>query len=86
MKTRMPHFLSLGFVLLASMSVLQAQTGGTAEAKIVVEVDKPGSAISPDLFGIFFEDINLSADGGVYPELVRNGSLRMPTHCNTGSS
>jgi alpha-L-arabinofuranosidase len=75
MKTRMPRFLSLGFVLLASMSVLQAQTGGTAEAKIVVEVDKPGSAISPDLFGIFFEDINLSADGGVYPELVRNGSF-----------
>ena len=35
-------------------------------------VDKPGHAISPTLYGIFFEDINCSADGGLYAELVRN--------------
>jgi alpha-L-arabinofuranosidase len=35
-------------------------------------VDKPGHAISPMLYGIFFEDINCSADGGIYAELVRN--------------
>lgn len=29
-------------------------------------------AISPDLFGIFFEDINYAADGGLYAELVQN--------------
>jgi len=75
MITRMPHILILGFVLLASLSALHAQTGGTTEATIMVEVDKPGSAISPDLFGIFFEDINLSTDGGMYPELVRNRSF-----------
>ncbi|MGA7162079.1 MAG: alpha-L-arabinofuranosidase C-terminal domain-containing protein [Bacteroidota bacterium] len=75
MKTRLLHLLSLAFVLLASMSLLQAQTGSTTEAKIMVEVDKPGSAISPDLFGIFFEDINLSTDGGMYPEMVRNRSF-----------
>ena len=27
------------------------------------------------MWGIFFEDINLSADGGIYPELVRNRSF-----------
>ena len=48
---------------------------GNAEAKITVEVNKPGHTISPTLFGIFFEDINLSADGGLYPELIRNRSF-----------
>jgi alpha-L-arabinofuranosidase len=38
-------------------------------------VDKPGAKISPTLWGIFFEDINLSADGGIYPEFVRNRSF-----------
>lgn len=31
--------------------------------------------ISPDLMGIFFEDINYSADGGLYAELVQNRSF-----------
>jgi alpha-L-arabinofuranosidase len=31
--------------------------------------------ISPDLFGVFFEDINYSADGGLYAELVQNRSF-----------
>jgi len=44
-------------------------------AKISVAVDQPGHKISPTLWGIFFEDINLSADGGIYPELVRNRSF-----------
>jgi len=34
--------------------------------------DKP---ISPDLFGLFFEDINYSADGGLYAEPVQNRSF-----------
>ncbi len=46
-----------------------------APARITVQVDQPGHAVSPTLWGIFFEDINLSADGGIYPELVRNRSF-----------
>ena len=34
-----------------------------------------GKKISPDLFGLFFEDINYSADGGLYAELVQNRSF-----------
>lgn len=56
-------------LLLTMVSAIQAQT------KITVDVNKPGHVISPTLFGIFFEDINLSADGGLYPELVRNRSF-----------
>jgi Alpha-L-arabinofuranosidase len=51
-------------------SAVHAQT-----TKITVDVNKPGHAISPTLFGIFFEDINLSADGGLYPEMVQNRSF-----------
>jgi alpha-L-arabinofuranosidase len=48
---------------------------GATTARIEVAVDRPGHAVSPLLWGIFFEDINLSADGGIYPELVRNRSF-----------
>ncbi len=42
---------------------------------ISVDVAHPGAAISPSMFGIFFEDINFGADGGLYPELVKNRSF-----------
>jgi len=66
---------SLILILFAFTYLLQAQSHDEAEAKITVEVNKPGHTISPTLFGIFFEDINLSADGGIYQELVRNRSF-----------
>src|SRR5688572_22789463 len=44
-------------------------------ATITIQADKPGHKVAPTLWGIFFEDINLSADGGLYPELVRNRSF-----------
>ena len=44
-------------------------------AKITVDAAHPGHAIPPTLWGIFFEDINMSTDGGIYPELVRNRSF-----------
>jgi len=46
-----------------------------ATALISVDVDKPGHQVPPTLWGIFFEDINCSADGGLYAELVRNRSF-----------
>lgn len=44
-------------------------------ARVTVDAAHPGHAISPTLWGIFFEDINMSTDGGIYPELVRNRSF-----------
>ena len=38
-----------------------------------------GKAISPDLFGVFFEDINYAADGGLYAELVQNRDFEYTT-------
>jgi alpha-L-arabinofuranosidase len=75
MKTRYFQLVNVVLIVFAFTILLQAQPQRAAEAKITVEVNKPGHAISPSLFGIFFEDINLSADGGIYPELVRNRSF-----------
>jgi alpha-L-arabinofuranosidase len=44
--------------------------------KMTVTVDaNAGKPISPDLVGIFFEDLNYAADGGLYAELVQNRSF-----------
>src|SRR4026207_817720 len=40
-----------------------------------VRADQPGPRINPAMWGIFFEDINLGADGGLYAELVKNRSF-----------
>jgi alpha-L-arabinofuranosidase len=44
-------------------------------AMLDVAVDQPGITVSPSLYGIFFEEINLAGDGGIYPELIRNRSF-----------
>lgn len=46
-----------------------------APAALTIDLSQPGKRISPDLFGIFFEDINYAADGGLYAELVQNRSF-----------
>ena len=60
---------------LFSCFVLMAMTAAAQKATITIDVNKPLHAVSPTLFGIFLEDINLSVDGGLYPELVRNRSF-----------
>jgi len=45
---------------------------------LIVSADQPGAPISPALWGIFFEDINFGADGGLYGELVKNRSFEFP--------
>ena len=49
----------------------------TAGAQVVINIDaaQAGRPISPMLYGIFFEDINHAADGGLYAELIANRSF-----------
>src|SRR5688572_25552056 len=42
---------------------------------IKIHLDKPGAAVSPTLYGAFFEDINRAGDGGLYAELLQNRSF-----------
>lgn len=43
-----------------------------------VNTKKVGAAVHPTMYGIFFEDINYAADGGLYGELVKNRSFEFP--------
>src|SRR5690606_10684260 len=47
-------------------------------ASLRVDVAKPGAAINPAMWGVFFEDINFGADGGIYAELVKNRGFEFP--------
>ena len=46
-----------------------------AQHALTVKVNEPKADIQPTMWGIFFEDINLGADGGIYAELVKNRSF-----------
>lgn len=39
---------------------------------------KPGAPIQSTMYGVFFEDINFGADGGLYAEMVENRSFEFP--------
>jgi len=63
--------------LIASLSLAFALFARAADIPVRVTVDTaaPGHAVSPLLHGVFFEDINYGADGGLYAELVQNRSF-----------
>src|SRR5688572_6818222 len=42
---------------------------------LVVKAAQPTATIQPTMWGVFFEDINLGADGGIYAEMVKNRSF-----------
>jgi alpha-L-arabinofuranosidase len=47
-----------------------------AQDEVVLDIDTTSVAkIQPTMYGIFFEDINFAADGGLYAELVKNRSF-----------
>ena len=56
-----------------SAVVLTAALGVNAQKPVTAPAG--GKAISNELIGIFFEDINNSADGGLYTELIQNGAF-----------
>src|SRR5262245_44089326 len=49
-----------------------------AQTTLTVIADKPGAQIPSTMWGVFFEDINFGADGGLYAELVKNRSFEFP--------
>ncbi|MBB2144882.1 alpha-L-arabinofuranosidase [Pedobacter sp. LMG 31464] len=58
-------------LLLALSSQTFAQT-----AKILkVKTDQSIAKVEPNMWGVFFEDINFGADGGIYAELIKNRSF-----------
>ncbi len=53
----------------------------TAQTNVMeVNTKKLGAPIQSTMYGIFFEDINYAADGGLYGELIKNRSFEFPQH------
>lgn len=66
--------------LVCALAVVAVQVAPAAAQmrSLTVQVDRPGAAVPETLFGLFFEDINFGADGGLYPERIKNRSFEFP--------
>ena len=67
----------IALLLLAMIAAVSAMAQTTG---MKIRVDKPGAEIQPTMYGIFIEDINFAADGGLYAELVKNRSFEFPNN------
>lgn len=65
-------FILLSYIYITSISAQQQSY------ELVVNAKKPGAPIQPTMYGLFFEDINFGADGGLYAELIKNRSFEFP--------
>lgn len=67
----MNHLLKTACLLLTTATLATAQPTPVVK----VNVAQPVANIEPTMWGVFFEDINFGADGGIYAELVKNRSF-----------
>lgn len=85
-KTRNHGNIGLQLSWIAATLLLAGSCAGTGESvpaeaapagthQFTVNADEPVAPIQRTMYGIFFEDINFAADGGLYAELVKNRSF-----------
>ena len=66
---------------LTTLSLLAVSLMATAQTHVLdVNTNKLGAPVQPTMYGIFFEDINYAADGGLYAEMIKNRSFEFPQH------
>lgn len=70
---KMYKVLGLASLLAFGQSAVAQQT-----YEFTLDTKKVGSPIQSTMYGLFFEDINFGADGGLYAELVKNRSFDFP--------
>lgn len=64
--------------ILCSLAVSLTLAANAQVSQLDINLKKVGAPIQPTMYGIFFEDINFAADGGLYAELVKNRSFEFP--------
>ncbi|WP_194244220.1 alpha-L-arabinofuranosidase C-terminal domain-containing protein [Nonomuraea phyllanthi] len=64
-----------GGALVMGTEVTRFTVEGYTSGELTVDTRAKGTKVSPDLYGVFYEDINHAADGGLYAELVQNRSF-----------
>lgn len=62
-------------LVVIAMALLRTPSFSQTNHTLVVKATQPTATIQPTMWGIFFEDINFGADGGIYAELVKNRSF-----------
>ena len=65
------QFILTGIVILGPLLSGWGQT----KNEITVKADQLVAEVQPTMWGVFFEDINLGADGGIYAEMIKNRSF-----------
>ena len=64
---------------LTTISLLAISLTAAAQTHVIdINTKKLGAPIQPTMYGLFFEDINYAADGGLYGELIKNRSFEFP--------
>ena len=63
--------LSFFVLVLATSFLVYPQANRT----VIIDAGKPIADIQPTMWGLFFEDINFAADGGLYAEMIKNRSF-----------
>lgn len=64
--------------ILTTLAVTLALSANAQVNQMDINLKKAGAPVQPTMYGIFFEDINFAADGGLYAELVKNRSFEFP--------
>ncbi|MFZ3593384.1 alpha-L-arabinofuranosidase C-terminal domain-containing protein [Streptomyces sp. BH104] len=75
--------LLVGAAVLPSSAAQAEATADTTDYSMTVDPARSGAAIDDTMYGVFFEDINRAADGGLYAELVQNRSFEYSTADNS---
>ena len=65
-------------LLTIAIALASASTSFAQSHVMEVNTKKAGAAVQSTMYGMFFEDINYAADGGLYGELVKNRSFEFP--------
>ena len=71
-------------IVLTLAAMLLTLAGWAQTHQLDINLKKAGAPIPSTLYGIFFEDINYAADGGLYAELVKNRSFEFPNDALQG--
>ena len=65
-------------IITVALALLSSVTMSAQSHVMEVNTKKIGASIQSTMYGLFFEDINYAADGGLYGELVKNRSFEFP--------
>ncbi|WP_186816383.1 alpha-L-arabinofuranosidase C-terminal domain-containing protein [Cellulomonas aerilata] len=80
-----PHTVTFDYFAITpapSMPSQEPEPPAVVSGGLTIDGDATDVEMSPDLYGLFYEDINYAGDGGLYAELVRNRSFEFDSSDN----